>query len=580
MVKGFKPERHKAKAVLWLRFVSPSPSVYCGKEIQMYPKSKERTGDDFSILRALCISHPTARTLRDLGIIEPYVGARVEVLFDETQWFGGQITRQTNKEGVYLVKYDDGEENTIVWPDAKGEVRIVSATSHSAKKSQTDKEGKQDSKGPTGRPGKDRSTMPRANSEEFADLSGEAHTRPSPQPNAERDGSDPERHRERSREQDSPAETARVGGSEEKRRRITGGPSPCGPRSQSRSVDGGKFEDKERKDEKKEQRSEGQDAGDNDRMADTMQEDCDKSGEGVEEGMGGSADHPGGKGWSSIGGVVVDGDGGVGGGDQRGGGSGSGGTGEGGIGARRGGGKEGNGNEGGGEGSGREGGGGGGKGGSGSGGGGGIGGGAGGGGGGGGGSGGGKEGEGNENGRKNSGGGHGSQEKETVGSEDEEESKKKKDSVRNAETRDTEAEICGHYGKMTLSTKATGITFFCVSTCTETTIIIKDVASFLRIKVQTFFVLGILYLIFSWVFQRRIRTHILPFLYAQNEDFLCHQLFVVSCLPLLPLKCLCGVHRISASTNLRRKCSPFFMSVGTNGRKGVGTKCSAISPFE
>ncbi len=82
----------------------------------------------------------------------------------------------------------------MIWPDPKGEVRIVSATSRSAKKSRTDKEDKQDSKGLTGRHKKDRSTMPRADSEEFADHSGEDHTRTSPQLNAESDGSDPKGH--------------------------------------------------------------------------------------------------------------------------------------------------------------------------------------------------------------------------------------------------------------------------------------------------------------------------------------------------------------------------------------------------
>ncbi len=112
---GLVPLRHKAKALLWLRFISPSPSVYRGKEIQMYPKSKVRTGDDFSILRALSVSHPTARTLRDLDIIEPCVGARVEALFDvgrKNKWFGGCIISQSNK-GKWLVTYDDGEEGTI-----------------------------------------------------------------------------------------------------------------------------------------------------------------------------------------------------------------------------------------------------------------------------------------------------------------------------------------------------------------------------------------------------------------------------------------------------------------------------------
>jgi len=60
---------------------------------------------------------------------EPYVGARIEVLFDvdgETDWYGGKITRK-EKKGKWLVLFDDGDEDYIVWPDPKGEVRITSS---------------------------------------------------------------------------------------------------------------------------------------------------------------------------------------------------------------------------------------------------------------------------------------------------------------------------------------------------------------------------------------------------------------------------------------------------------------------
>ncbi len=60
---------------------------------------------------------------------EPYVGARIEVLFDvdgQTDWYGGKITRK-EKKGKWLVLFDDGDEDYIVWPDPKGEVRITSS---------------------------------------------------------------------------------------------------------------------------------------------------------------------------------------------------------------------------------------------------------------------------------------------------------------------------------------------------------------------------------------------------------------------------------------------------------------------
>jgi hypothetical protein len=60
----------------------------------------------------------------------PYVGARIEVLFDvdgKQDWYGGKITSKEKQAGRWLVRLDDGDEETIVWPDPQGEVRIVSA---------------------------------------------------------------------------------------------------------------------------------------------------------------------------------------------------------------------------------------------------------------------------------------------------------------------------------------------------------------------------------------------------------------------------------------------------------------------
>jgi hypothetical protein len=78
----------------------------------------------------------------------PYVGARVQVLFDV--WYGGLIASQKEETGKWLVLFDDGDEETIVWPDPKGDVRILGAAGLSAKQNRTDKEGNEGSKMPRG----------------------------------------------------------------------------------------------------------------------------------------------------------------------------------------------------------------------------------------------------------------------------------------------------------------------------------------------------------------------------------------------------------------------------------------------
>jgi hypothetical protein len=60
---------------------------------------------------------------------EPYVGARIEVLFDvdgQQDWYGGKIVKKEKQAGKWLVRFDDGDEESIIWPDPKGEVRICS----------------------------------------------------------------------------------------------------------------------------------------------------------------------------------------------------------------------------------------------------------------------------------------------------------------------------------------------------------------------------------------------------------------------------------------------------------------------
>jgi hypothetical protein len=66
----------------------------------------------------------------DTSSTEPYVGARIEVLFDvdgTQEWYGGKILRKDKKAGCWQVLYDDGDEDTIKYPDPKGEVRVVSS---------------------------------------------------------------------------------------------------------------------------------------------------------------------------------------------------------------------------------------------------------------------------------------------------------------------------------------------------------------------------------------------------------------------------------------------------------------------
>ena len=78
---------------------------------------------------------------------EPYVGARIEVLFEvdgKQDWYGGKIIKKEKQAGKWLARFDDGDEESITWPDPKGEVRICSIKKKrsSAKASKEEKEVK------------------------------------------------------------------------------------------------------------------------------------------------------------------------------------------------------------------------------------------------------------------------------------------------------------------------------------------------------------------------------------------------------------------------------------------------------
>ena len=64
-------KQSSSKAVLWVKFLSPPSHV--DTQIQLYPKSLEpkngpAKGQDFSLLSALELSHPGARSWKDLGV--------------------------------------------------------------------------------------------------------------------------------------------------------------------------------------------------------------------------------------------------------------------------------------------------------------------------------------------------------------------------------------------------------------------------------------------------------------------------------------------------------------------------------
>jgi hypothetical protein len=72
VVVATSAQKHSSsKAVVWVKFLSPPSHV--GKQIQLYPKSLEpkngpAKGQDFSLLFALELSHPGAKTWRELGV--------------------------------------------------------------------------------------------------------------------------------------------------------------------------------------------------------------------------------------------------------------------------------------------------------------------------------------------------------------------------------------------------------------------------------------------------------------------------------------------------------------------------------
>jgi hypothetical protein len=217
---------------------SPTPPPVCTSRSSKSPLSQQRRGS--------AVKWSNCKQDASMEVIEvsdhsgggPYVGARVQVLFDVDgmqEWYGGLIASEKEETGKWLVLFDDGDEETIVWPDPKGEVRILGAKSLSAKQNRTDKEGNEGSKRPRDRPGKQMSTTPIEHLEasiEVADRSGEANRTHPPLPDVERDGSDKERHIERSREQHRPAERARASeeigrGSTWRLLHVSSSPSAC-----------------------------------------------------------------------------------------------------------------------------------------------------------------------------------------------------------------------------------------------------------------------------------------------------------------------------------------------------------------
>ena len=121
-----------------------SMRFYAGEVDKVWRLSADSAGGGSAAKGSTC-KQEASMEVADHSGEGPYVGARIEVLFDvdgKQDWYGGKITSKEKQAGRWLVRFDDGDEETIVWPDPKGEVRIVSAK----KKRRAEKECKTDTK--------------------------------------------------------------------------------------------------------------------------------------------------------------------------------------------------------------------------------------------------------------------------------------------------------------------------------------------------------------------------------------------------------------------------------------------------
>ena len=115
-------KQSSSKAVVWVKFLSPPSHV--GKQIQLYPKSLEpkngpAKGQDFSLLSALELSHPGAKTWTDLGVTTTSTSKATEGMLAALQAYNGGT--RFSAEEVSATGAETSESNPILLQESSDE---------------------------------------------------------------------------------------------------------------------------------------------------------------------------------------------------------------------------------------------------------------------------------------------------------------------------------------------------------------------------------------------------------------------------------------------------------------------------
>jgi hypothetical protein len=115
-------KQSSSKAVVWVKFLSPPSHV--GKQIQLYPKSLEpkngpAKGQDFSLLSALELSHPGAKTWTDLGVTTTSTSKATEGMLAALQAYNGGT--RFSAEEVSATGSETSESNPILFQESSDE---------------------------------------------------------------------------------------------------------------------------------------------------------------------------------------------------------------------------------------------------------------------------------------------------------------------------------------------------------------------------------------------------------------------------------------------------------------------------
>jgi hypothetical protein len=115
-------KQSSSKAVVWVKFLSPPSHV--GEQIQLYPKSLEpkngpAKGQDFSLLSALELSHPGAKTWKDLGVTTTSTSKATEGMLAALQAYNGST--RFSAEEVSATGSETSESNPILFQESSDE---------------------------------------------------------------------------------------------------------------------------------------------------------------------------------------------------------------------------------------------------------------------------------------------------------------------------------------------------------------------------------------------------------------------------------------------------------------------------